>query len=416
MSKPTPLQIIGDQGKLPSKLSETLQANLKAAQSAAATLAKEKRQSSLSDISNQRSLSSFLFNEQDSPLFKDLSSEDEKKQAVEYARMMHVPYGTEIENISLDHVGYENNYAGTDGMPEGGYTRLIDELAKDIESNGGQIQLGRIVEKITSLGQGKGIEVQFKKVDENGKTEIIQARTAIVTIPLAVLQNSRTKDLFEPQLESNLRQTIDKVTIGNLNKVLLTYKEPWWSLEAGTFVVLPVANKATTSTENNEDAALMDIFASTTLIANSLCASNTGLPSLLMSPSLLVMIGASSAKKLEKFSRLQVAKALDRYLSPRLSSNDRKEASHELQHTFYSRWGKQEFTGGATTTPVTVGNNPSDFITLAKPQWNDSLYFAGEHCEVNHRGSVAGSVVSAQTTSDLVLKHLAVNTSPAARH
>jgi monoamine oxidase len=416
VSKPTPLQIIGDQGQLPEKLSETLQANLKAAQSAANAFAKEKRQSQQSESSRQqqRSLSSFLFNEKESPLFANLSSKEEKKQAVEYARMMHIPWGTETENMSLDHIGYEENFAGTDGMPEGGYTRLIDELAKEIEANGGQIQLGRVVEKITSLGSGKGVEIQVKGVDKNSKEETIQAKTAVVTIPLAVLQQSRTKDLFEPQLDSHLRQTIDKVNIGNLNKVLLTYKEPWWSTEAGTFVVLPAATSETTAAKDTSgDVALTNIFASTTLIVNSLCAASTGLPSSFTSPSLLIMIGASSAKKLESYSRLEVAKALDKYLSPRLSTTQGQ--SNELKHTFYSRWGKQDFTGGATTTPVTIGNSPSDFSTLAKPLWNDSLYFAGEHCEPNHHGSVAGSVVSAMSTSDLILKHLASIT-PAARH
>jgi monoamine oxidase len=418
VSKPTALQIVGEQGHLSGKLNETLQANLKAAQTAAVSFAKELRQADkTSTNSDQRSLSSFLFNEKESPLFHNLSSEEEKKQIIEYARMMHIPYGTEVENISLDHLGYERNFAGTDGMPEGGMTRLINELAKEIQSNGGQIQLGRAVEKITSLGQGKGVQVEIKGSEESkqGEETTIQAKTAIVTIPLAVLQQSKTKGLFEPPLDSSVRNTIQKVTVGNLNKVLLTYKQPWWSLDAGTFVILPAskASEPTVGGDNDDLSALMDIFASTTLIVNSLCASNTGLPSSFTSPSLLVMIGGASGKKLESYSRLQSAEALDKYLSTRLSSPQRNE--RQLQHTFYSRWARQEFTGGATTTPVTVGNHPSDFATLAKPLWDNSLYFSGEHCEVNHRGSIAGSVISAQSTSEMILKHLAT-TSTSARH
>ena len=173
---------------------------------------------------------------------------------------MHIPYGTEVENISLDHLGYEKNFAGTDGMPEGGMSRLINELAKEIQSNGGQIQLGRAVEKITSLGQGKGVQVEIKGSEESkqGEETTIQAKTAIVTIPLAVLQQSKTKGLFEPPLDSSVRNTIQKVTVGNLNKVLLTYKQPWWSLDAGTFVILP-ASKASEPTVGGDNGRFVSV-------------------------------------------------------------------------------------------------------------------------------------------------------------
>lgn len=193
--------------------------------------------------------------------------------------------------------------------------------------------------------------------------------------------------------------------------MLLSYKEPWWSLEAGTFISLPTKESASSNLLD-----LKDVVASTTLIVDSLCASNTGLPTQVTSPSLLVMVGASSAKQIERFSRSKVAQALDDYLSPRLLNDSNKNKNVvPLQHTFYSRWSKQDFTKGATTTPVTVGNSPSDFKALATPLSNNSLYFAGEHCEMNHRGSIAGAVVSAQTTSDRVLDYLS-STPAAAKH
>lgn len=402
------MHIIGDTGALPSSLSDTLRTNLGAAQDAAKAFGKKRRQSDDKiTADNQQSLSSFLFNEKDSPLFNNLQSDKEKSQAIEFAKMLHIPLGTELENISLEYFGYENNFAGTDGVPEGGFTRLITELAKEVGSYGGEIQLGKVVEKVVNLGQGKGVQVEILEEGSHGKQTTIQAKTAIVTIPLAVLKE-KSRDFFEPLLDAKMQDAINRTSVGNLNKVLLTYKEPWWPLDAGTFIILPTKMNNTPTS-----GGLKDIFASTTLIVNSLCASGTGLPTQLTSPSLLIMIGASSAKELENFSRLEVAQALDDYISPRLFDVTKNKNDIPLKHTFYSRWAKQNFTKGATTTPVVIGASPSDFTTLATPLWNNSLYFAGEHCEVNHRGSVAGAVVSAQTTSDRVLRHLST---PAAKH
>lgn len=360
--------------------SEKLQGNLQAAQAAAKA----------SDATG--SLSSFLLDEEQSPLFAGLSSEQDRTNAVRFSRMLHVPLGTELEQVALEHFGYEDNFAGTDGMPEGGFSRLIDLLAQEVESYGGQIKTGQVVEKVKRLGNNGGVQVQL--ASPTGET--LDAKTAVVTVPLSVLQTK--PELFEPSMGADRRTIIERTTVGNLNKVLLTYQQPWWSLDVGTFVVLPTAADAPSS------PTLQDIFSSTTLIVNSLCAAHAGLPTHLTSPSLLVMVGASHAKQLERFSRIEVADALDAYLSPRLQTPAASKGS--LTHTFYSRWGQQEYTRGATTTPVTLGNQPSDFGDLAKPAWDGALYFAGEHCEVNHRGSVAGAVVSAQTTSEQVLAHL----------
>jgi lysine-specific histone demethylase 1B len=37
-----------------------------------------------------------------------------------------------------------------------------------------------------------------------------------------------------------------------------------------------------------------------------------------------------------------------------------------------------------------------DFKELSRPVWGGKLGFAGEHTEMEHRGSVAGAVVSGQ--------------------
>ncbi|UZJ54169.1 hypothetical protein CBS101457_003489 [Exobasidium rhododendri] len=406
VSKPTATQIIGEKGALPKAISDKLHANLGAAQTAAKVLAKANRsKEGGGEVQSKRSLSSFLFDEKDSPLFKNLS-EEERGQAKSLSRLLHIPLGTEMENIALDYYGSEEAFTGTDGIPEGGFSGIMASLEKEIKQNGGEIKMGQVVKKIINLGKGKGIRVEISSSSSSSSepSEVIEAKTAVVTLPLAVLQQAKHNDLFQPSLTTDKREAIAHTTVGNLNKVLLTYQEPWWSLDVGTFFVLPSSSPSSSSSA----PSLESIFSSNTLIVNSLCTNGTGLPPSVTSPSLLVMIGATPAKQLEKFSRLEVAEALDKYLSPKLQtgSSSSSKQTPVLKHSFYSRWGKQEFTGGATSTPVTLHNTPSNFQTLAKSEWDGSLYFAGEHCEVNHRGSIAGSVLSAQNASEEVLQYL----------
>lgn len=120
------------------------------------------------------------------------------------------------------------------------------------------------------------------------------------------------------------------------------------------------------------------------------------------------MVGAQAAKDIEQYTRLEVAEALHDYLYARLK-NPSGTTQPKLRHTFYSRWGQQPFTRGATTTPVVIGdpsNSPLDFEELSRPVWDGRLSFAGEACDLNHRGSVAGAVLSGERAAKSILKVL----------
>lgn len=407
--KPTPVQIIGPDGKvLSSDLSEKIQANLAAAQKDAKEKGKALRHatnqsSNLADHNQlgQKTLSSVLLEDSNSPLYNGLKDEHERALATGLARSMHIPLGTEIENISLEYFESQAAFAGTDAMPEGGFSKLIQCLADDFTNLGGKIHTNEEVKKITQSGSASpSVQIVTRLAAQDGREETYSARTAIVTLPLAVLK-SKKDALFEPALEQERQEAIERVNVGNLNKVLLHYTQPWWPKDVGTFFILPSTKTDTSSTN------LADIVRSTTLIVSSLCAPN-GYPTDMTSSSLLIMIGGAQGKKLEQFDRLDVANALhdllyERIIAKEHQSNKEKDA---LRHAFYSRWHRQPFTGGATTTPIVCGSSPNDLFTISRPAWDGSLYFSGEHCEVNNRGSIAGAVVSAQKTSENVLQFL----------
>lgn len=410
--KPTSLQIIDPEGNvLDADLSEKIQANLKAAQKSAKEKGKGLRaitnqSSNLADHHHlgQKSLSSILLEDSGSPLFKDLKDDHERALAIGFARSMHIPLGTEIENVSLEYFDSQEAFAGTDAMPEGGFSKLIQCLADDFTSLGGQIYTGREVKKIIRSDSAPSfVQIVTNPGTQNDKEETYNAKTAIVTLPLAVLKSS-CKSLFEPALEQERQNVINRINVGNLNKVLLHYEHTWWPKDVGTFFILPSIPDSESAKANTN---LAEIVRSTTLIVSSLCAPN-GYPTDMTSSSLLIMIGGAQGKKLEEFDRLDVANAFHDLLYDRIVSREHQSGKEKntIRHAFYSRWHRQPFTGGATTTPIVCGSSPNDLFAISLPAWDGSLHFAGEHCDVNNRGSIAGAVVSAQRTSENVLQFL----------
>lgn len=404
---PTPMRIIGPKGALPTALSEKLSSNLSKAQASLTAVARSEGSSAPPSTS---SLASHLLSSS-SPLYSNLSSE-EKEYATALARSMHVPLGATLEDVSLRYWGYEQNFGGTDAAPEGGFSRLIDLISEDAKSSGCEIKLGEVVEQVEQTEDGK---IKIVTKTESGERRSYDAETALCTIPLSVLKES--VHIFKPALPERRQATIvstwstpdakdvlltsvssppisfqKRTHIGSLNKVLMTYSAPWWSSEIGTFMVLP------TSTSTSPSSSIEEVLSRATLIVSSLCAPN-GLPG--SSPSLLIYVGTPASQEIEKHSRADVVSALHKIISPRISEKEAKIS--EPIHTFYSRWNKQAFTKGATTTPVTIPQSqhdeapsPLDFRELGLSLWKGRLGFAGEATEMDHRGSVAGAVVSGE--------------------
>lgn len=367
--------VVGAQGPLSKQLSSKLTGNLAKAQAEA----KDRAANVASPPDGTASLADFLYSP-NSALFASLESEQEKQYARDTARMLHIPLGIELEKAALKWTGFEHSYAGTDAAPQGGFRSLIDKMVEETTKRGSEVKTAQHVERITD-------ETSHVRVTVQGGAEYT-ARTALVTVPLAVLK--RSPELFDPPLPERRVDTIQRTTVGNLNKVLLHYDAVWWSKDVGTFIVLPA--------DVPSGDELTRLFASNTLIVSSLHSPSGG------SNSLLVMIGGQAALELEKHERVTVGKALHAYLAARLNV----ASSPAPKHVFYSRWGKQAFTGGATTSPVSVSetNSPLDFTVLGRPLWGGRLGFAGEHTDLDHRGSAAGAYVTGQREADRLLVYL----------
>lgn len=122
-------------------------------------------------------------------------------------------YALSAPDLALASQGlYHESLSGPDLIPVGGYGQLIEALAEPLD-----IRTGHVVEAISV--ESDGVEVQ-------ASGENFQARSVVVTLPLGVLK-AGTVD-FSPPLPESKQSAIDRLRMGNLEKVVLAYADGWW--------------------------------------------------------------------------------------------------------------------------------------------------------------------------------------------
>ncbi|GMK58586.1 hypothetical protein CspeluHIS016_0600280 [Cutaneotrichosporon spelunceum] len=320
------------------------------------------------------SLASSLF-AKDSALFKSGVVGDDT--AKDFARTLEVPLGLRLEKASARWAGWEaaTNFTGSDAAPDGGYEALVQRLLDDAMANGAQV---RINTKVTSIKEGDGgVDVTV------AAGEKYTGKTAISTIPLGVLK--RSLDMFSPALPDRYIEVVKGVHVGVLEKLLMRYAEAWWPKAdtTGAYTFLPTGPAPT------ESSSALDVFEGSTLIVANFAA-GTLPPG--ASPILLAYLSETPATALLKMPADEVGAAFHEFLQKRFEMQGPKPEEVQL-----TGWLNDEFSRGATTTPSVTSQgerSPLDFKELSRPVWDGKLGWAGEHTEMENRGSVAGAVIS----------------------
>jgi monoamine oxidase len=323
-------------------------------------------------------------------LFDASSSADSRSK--DFARVLEVGYGVEVERVSLEWHNFSQPFGGSNASPEGGFQNLVGLVLEDAKSHGAQVELSTYVDHITSMDDG----VELKSGDKTYK-----ARTTIVTIPLGVLKHTAA-NLFHPALPARRTRVISRTHVGVLEKLVLSYPKAWWpnASTVGSFTFLP---RSTSTVGEGDDAAkAKDILDSHTISAASFEA--PALPR--THPTILFYISSSPATKLSHLSEAAVAQGAHTFLCERFGVT--VDQAPQPQATARTTWASDPLSRGATSTPVVVGEgrSPLDFVELGKSLWDGKLGFAGEHTDLDHRGSVAGAVVSGSREAERVIKLL----------
>jgi monoamine oxidase len=313
----------------------------------------------------------------------------DQELAKSFARSLEVPLGVKLEQVSLKWSGWEGatSFGGSDAAPEGGYEALVGKVFAEAAKNGAEVSVSTTV---------KGINMSDGKVTVDSDKGSFEASTVICTIPLGVLK-TLPDGFFNPALPGQFQEAIKGTHVGVLEKLLLNYQTAWWPNHetVGSYTFLPTGPTPT------ESSSLEEIFAGSTLTAaNFACPSLPG-----PNPTLLTYLSETPARLLLQHPTEKVAIAYHEYLVKRFGASDvPKPSNYNL-----TNWLTDPLSRGATTTPSIVSVNgersPMDFKELSKPVWGGKLGFAGEHTEMEHRGSVAGAVVSGQREAARVVRY-----------
>jgi lysine-specific histone demethylase 1B len=316
----------------------------------------------------------------------------DKALAQDFARTLEVPLGLKLEQASLRWAGWESttNYSGSDAAPEGGYEALVGKVVDEAAGQGVKVELNTIV---------SGIEEEGDKVKVMTKNGEYTAKTVISTIPLGTLK-TLPSSFFSPALPGHLADTISGTHVGVLEKLLLHYPSAWWpnAEQTGSYVFLPTGPVPT------ESSSIADIFNGSTLICANFAAPALPEPS----PTLLTYLSETPARLLLRHDPKDVAQGYHAFLKERFGIDNAPEvAEYNL-----TNWLTDEYSCGATTTPSIKSElgerSPMDFKELGRPVWGGKLGFAGEHTDMDNRGSVAGAVVSGYREADRVARFLAL--------
>ena len=251
---------------------------------------------------------------------------------------------------------------------QNGYSVLAQSLHDDAVAAGAKFYLDTVVE-----------EVNWKRdqVEVLTKTERrFKARRLLVTLPLALLQNS-AHVRFTPAIEETV-SAAKKLAMGNAVKVVLRFREPFWvaidEMKDFTFIHAPAETLPTWWTQFPDHTPLL--------------------------------AGWTGGPRAEKLASETDDTLLDRALESLAHIFRTSRASLEqLLEDFYTHnWEHDPFSGGAYSY-IPVGGVDAQ-AQLARPL-EDTLFFAGEATNTEgHHGTVHGAIASGLRAAREITKGL----------
>ncbi|MDV3135784.1 MULTISPECIES: flavin monoamine oxidase family protein [Mycobacterium] len=255
-------------------------------------------------------------------------------------------YAADPDELSLKWLGNEGEFGGPDLILPGGYTQLVQHLARGLT-----IRLSTEVNRVSYGGPGVRIETSQGAVE---------ADRAIVTIPLGVLKAGTIA--FDPPLADEKRAAIERLGFGLLDKVVLKFDEPFWP--DADVIGLVGSEQPVPFLINGETFA--DV------------------------PVLIGLRGGSDAREREVLSDQDaVAQVVTALNAPAPTGS------------LVTRWAADPYARGSYSF-VAVGSSPDDMEALAAPA-NDRLAFAGEATNAEFFGTVHGAYLSGVREAERIL-------------
>ncbi len=253
-------------------------------------------------------------------------------------------YASPAATQSLEAVWAEESLAGGDQFPVGGYVRVVDALAEGLD-----IELGQPVTEV---------EVEDDGVVLTAGGNTFTGTHVVVTVPLGVLRAGSIT--FTPPLSEERTDALDRLDMGNLEKVVLTWETAWW--DGSTSFV----------------SAMGDGRFPEFLDVREVAGANT----------LVGLYGGQFAREVQAdWSDEEIVAGALAALSAAWDSTIPAPAATAVTH-----WTTDPYAGGSYSS-LPVGAWREDLVSLRRPE-GERLLFAGEATEPDYYGNVHAAVMT----------------------
>lgn len=253
-------------------------------------------------------------------------------------------YAGPVDRTSLAWIWEESSLGGGDQLPEGGYGPTIEALADGLD-----IRLERPVTAVSVSDDGVVVQADG---------DVFEGTHVVVTVPAGVLRAGHIT--FDPPLSAARLDALDRVDMGNLEKVVLTWSERWW--DGGmTFV------------DADGDGTFPEFY---------------DLSDAAGAPVLVGLYGGRFAREVQ--ADWTDASVVEGALATLALAAGREVPPPSA--TYVTRWTTDPHALGSYVF-LPVGASRSDLDALAQPE-SERLGFAGEATVFDHYGTVHGAAMS----------------------
>ncbi|MEM6295158.1 MAG: FAD-dependent oxidoreductase [Myxococcota bacterium] len=262
--------------------------------------------------------------------------------------LMFMPMSGPMSELSVGRMMDGAQGSGGDAIVHGGYVRLIDSLAEGLD-----VRLGATVRSVERREDGVTVRLEG---------EAVHGSHAIVTVPLGVLKSGGLA--FDPPLPAQKRDAIERIGFGTLEKIILSWEEPWWGTGPGDIVVMTGVGEARGA------PSFLDMTASAG------------------TPTLVGMLSGIAAEQAQ--TSMTDAELVEAALTSLSMGWGRPVPPPKATHV--TRWGSDPFTQGAYSFR-SVGMLDADVEAL-RASVDGRLLFAGEATSERQWATVHGAMLS----------------------
>lgn len=300
---------------------------------------------------------------------------DKDRMALEwYLAKFEYQIGDKLESASLSSWSHHRDvrFTGRHAWTREGMASLARGL--DCVPNKLDVRLKTVVNVIEYDEESAQVTL------ENG--EIMQADCVVVTTPLGCLKQRNIQ--FIPDLPQWKQDSIDRLAVGCVNKVVLLFDTPFWSSDTPSLV--RVANRA--------DELRGDCF-----VFQNHSKRQAGLEKGLV----IGLISGEAAARMPRLSDADIVADAVAKLR-RVFKDDPRAQSAKLVESVVTRWQLDRFARGSYSH-VGVEGTSTDHDLLGRPVLR-SLMFAGEATSRKFPGTVHGAYLSGLRASKEVINSL----------